>query len=82
MRDATHRCVGTDEDLVALGREISRRRRALGLSQEVLAERAGLHRNYIGLVERGERNPSFKTVVDVGRALGASAADLCVGVKP
>lgn len=63
-------------DLAALGREIRRRRRAIELSQEELAERAELHRNYIGYLERGERNPSFTTVVRLARTLGVTAAEL------
>lgn len=59
-----------DEDLIALGQAIREHRKALGISQEELADRAGLHRNYIGLLERGERNPSYTTVCAVMRALG------------
>ncbi|ATQ42287.1 helix-turn-helix domain-containing protein [Caulobacter mirabilis] len=67
-------------DLIALGREIRRRRKALGISQEALAERAGLHRNYIGFLERGERNPAATTVFALARALGVSAAALVADV--
>ena len=64
------------DDLVALGREIRRRRKAISLSQEQLAEQADLHRNYVGFLERGERNPSFTTVMKLARSLGVSAAEL------
>jgi transcriptional regulator with XRE-family HTH domain len=68
--------VGTDKDLIALGREIRRHRKARNLSQEELAERAGLHRNYIGYLERGERNPRLKTIYLVAKALGVPTLEL------
>ncbi len=45
------------------GRVIRRRRKKLGLSQEELAGRAGLHRTYVSLIERGIRNPTLVTMV-------------------
>ncbi|MGH6957394.1 MAG: helix-turn-helix domain-containing protein [Caulobacteraceae bacterium] len=68
--------MGADSDLAALGREIRRRRKERRLSQEQLAERAELHRNYIGYLERGERNPSAKTLFRIARALELSLAEL------
>ncbi len=55
-------------DLVRLGGVLRAFRLQAGLSQEELAERAGIHRTYVGGVERGERNVSFLTL---GRLLGA-----------
>jgi transcriptional regulator with XRE-family HTH domain len=72
--------VGSDKDLLALGREIRRHRKAADLSQEELAERAGLHRNYIGYLERGERNPRVKTLFNVARALDIRFAKLVADV--
>ena len=68
----------TDSNLAALGREIRRYRKAKGLSQEALAERADLHLNYIGLLERGQRNPSFLTLLDLARALDIGVGKLVV----
>lgn len=47
-----------------------------GVSQEVFAARCGLHRTYIGSVERGERNVTLETLQQLSDAMGCTAADL------
>jgi transcriptional regulator with XRE-family HTH domain len=47
-----------------------------GYSQEELAERANLHRNYVGGVERGERNVGLENIVKLARALSVRTKDL------
>lgn len=65
-----------DPDLLSFGQAVRHRRTALGLSQEELADRAGLHRNYIGGIERGERNVGIKAVFALAVGLQCSAAEL------
>jgi transcriptional regulator with XRE-family HTH domain len=60
----------------ALGRAIRDYRRVRALSQEELGFRSGLHRTYVGGIERGERNPSFTNILRVADALGVSASEL------
>lgn len=55
-----------------LGKAIKRKRCALGISQEELASRAGLHRTYVSDVERGARNPSIGSVEKLASALELS----------
>jgi transcriptional regulator with XRE-family HTH domain len=62
--------------LRALGDEIRQCRQARGLSQEELAETAGLHRNFIGLIERGQRNATILTLESLAHALRISLTDL------
>jgi len=50
-----------------------------GYSQEELAERAELHRNYVGGVERGERNVALENIVKLAKALSVPPGDLFVG---
>jgi len=58
------------------GRAVRKRRRELDLSQEGLAERAGLHRNYISDIERGDRNPSLENIYKLSKALGIKVSTL------
>jgi transcriptional regulator with XRE-family HTH domain len=53
----------------ALGRNLRAYRESRGLSQEEFAELVGVHRTYLGSVERGERNLTLKTVERVADSL-------------
>ncbi len=63
------------------GRVLRRRRESSGLSQEALAERAGLHRNSVGLMERGQRTPTLIVLEQLAGALGCSMAELIGAVE-
>jgi transcriptional regulator with XRE-family HTH domain len=47
-----------------------------GYSQEELAERASLHRNYVGGIERGERNVALENIIKLAKALSVKPGDL------
>jgi len=65
-----------DKALVAFGREVRRRRNALGLTLPEFAERAGLSGNFVGGVENGRRNPSFRTLRRIAAGLEVPLAEL------
>jgi len=62
--------------LKILGNNIKIQRNKLDLSQEALAEKSNLHRTYIGAVERGEKNVSFKNLYKIAKALNVTISDL------
>lgn len=70
----------TTSDLKGFGRRVRDLRARQGLSQEGLAELAGLHRTYIGGIERGERNLGVLNLFRLARALSVDAADLVRGL--
>lgn len=59
-----------------LGRTIRRLRKRAKFSQEELAEKAGIHRTYMGKIECGESNPPVQTVSKIAKALKVSVSDL------
>lgn len=67
---------GKDPELVAFGRRVYKAREAAGLTQEALAHAAGLHWTYVGQIERGERNLTYKNVLKLARGLGLEPAEL------
>ncbi len=67
---------GKSQILTELAKKVRLRRYELGLTQEQLAERANFHVNYIGGIERGERNPSIESLVNLAKALELSPKEL------
>ena len=65
-----------DDILSDLGFRIRKLRETRNISQEELGNLAGLHRTYIGAIERGERNPSVKSLKKIADALVVSLRDL------
>ncbi len=70
----------TDEARRKFGANVRRVRKSMGLSQEALADESGIHRTYIGSVERCERNISLDNILAIARALKVSPAELLLEV--
>lgn len=69
-----------DPLLVAFGEQLRQLRLEADLSQEELAEYAGLHWTYVGQIERGERNLTLLNVLKLARGLDMTASDLLDGI--
>ncbi len=71
--------MGTSSDrpeLRIFGQRVRDARTSKGLSQEQLAEISGLHRTYVGTIERGERNPALLNILRIADSLGIDACEL------
>ena len=66
---------------VGFGRAIRDLRRARKVSQEQLGYDSGLHRTYIGGIERGERNPSLANILRIADALEVSPSELMAAAE-
>jgi len=60
----------------SISRVIREHRRAAGISQETLSERAGIHRTYISMLERGLKSPTLEVFSRIALALGAAPSKL------
>ncbi|MNZ99330.1 anaerobic benzoate catabolism transcriptional regulator [compost metagenome] len=65
-----------DGSLLRLGEAIRARRRAMDLSQEALADAAGIDRSHMGKIERGERNVTFLNIARIATAMGCKPSNL------
>jgi len=64
----------------ALSQNLIRFRRRAGLSQQGTADRAGIHRTHVSMIERGERLPRLDTIVKLGGALEVEPCALLMGM--
>lgn len=67
-----------EEILVFFGQSVQKHRKNLGISQEELASRSGLHRTYIGMIERAEKNITLRNIEKIAKSLGVAIKDLFI----
>ena len=65
--------------LKSFGKRVQEERIKLNLSQEELAEKAGVHRTYIGMIERAEKNITLQNIEKIAKALNVKIKDLFNG---
>jgi transcriptional regulator with XRE-family HTH domain len=65
-----------NEILTQFGKRVKELRSEKKLTQEQFAQKTGLHKNYIGMVERGERNPSLINIQVIANGLEISISEL------
>jgi DNA-binding XRE family transcriptional regulator len=65
---------------IVFGKQLRLLRLEKGVSQEKLAEMADLHRNYVGVLERGGQNPSLDAICKLASALKVKAGELLVNL--
>jgi transcriptional regulator with XRE-family HTH domain len=65
-----------NEVLINFGKRVRELRKSKNWTQEKLAEISGLHPNYIGMVERGERNPSLVNIEILAKALNTTLSKI------
>lgn len=64
--------------LEKFGKKVREERYKLNLSQEELASRAGLHRTYIGMIERAEKNITLENIEKIAKALSINISDFFI----
>lgn len=68
--------MATSTDLIKFGEKVRAFRKQTNLSQEELASLAELHRTYIGMIERGEKNITLLNILKISRGLGIKPIQL------
>ena len=69
-----------DKALRKLGDNLRFLRTRAEISQEELAAKADLHRNFVGMIERAEREVGIKKLIQIAQALGAKPSDIFKGI--
>ncbi len=64
------------EVLIRFGNKVRNERVRLGLSQEELASKANVHRTYVGMIERAEKNITLENIEKIAKALNLSISEL------
>lgn len=67
------------EILIAFGNRVRQLRKEKGISQEELSFRADLHRTYIGMIERAEKNITLTNIEKIAKALNVPLSELVKG---
>ncbi|MEO1669121.1 MAG: helix-turn-helix transcriptional regulator [Chloroflexota bacterium] len=73
--------MGNKSSLEKFGENVRNLRKEANLSQEDLAELCGLHRTYVGGIERGERNVALLNILRIAKALNVSPSKLFEGLE-
>jgi transcriptional regulator with XRE-family HTH domain len=70
--------MSSNDILEIFGRNVQKYRKEKRISQEKLAELAGVHRTYVGMIERAEKNITLRNMEKIAKALGVEIKDLLV----
>lgn len=70
-----------DRSLKRLGEAVRAARKVRGMSQETLADAAGIDRSHMGKIERGERNVTLLNLLRIAKAIGCKPSDLLVSAN-
>jgi len=68
-------------DHVKFGHRVKELRKEQDMTQQMLAEKIGYDRSYLGFLERGERNPSLEVIIKIAKALAIKPDDLLRDIK-
>lgn len=67
-----------NEILIVFGKRVKELRTEMKLTQDQFAKKTSLHKNYIGMIERGERNPSLINIQAIAKGLEITISELFV----